>query len=262
MSGKVQPNDLQGVLTYSNQQNYTHLATSLSSPQMPLFVVGRLGRRKKESARGMIGRGTRRSQDVSSLPRKSGAILKYITEQSGQHQIPSALTLWSPYEVYKTQYSLLLLRYTQMKFFSAKVYVSSIFKEKNHWEELEWVSNPECRFDLNLYSNNPNPKQKFELVLNPNHYFQGLTLNTLFSAHMQIIKDCYYNVKPRLVLLTIQVLNAFSFGVYCRGYYVEVLKCTALHKVPNSATLLMVVLYILLAVYALACVTQHDLTPF
>ena len=30
MSGKVQPNDLQGVFTYSNQQNYTHF--TLFSP--------------------------------------------------------------------------------------------------------------------------------------------------------------------------------------------------------------------------------------
>ena len=89
-------------------------------------------------------------------------------------------------------------------------------------------------------------------------HFQRFEIDT----PMYIIKDYYYNVKPCLVLLTIQVLNAFSFGVYCGGYYVEVLKCTALHKVPNSATLLMVVLYILLAVYALACVTQHDLTAF
>ena len=67
--------------------------------------------------------------------------------------------------------------------------------------------------------------------------------------HMYMTKDCYYNVKPCLVLLTIYVLNAFSFGVYCRGYYVEVLKCTALHKVPNSATLVMVVLYIIYREY-------------
>ena len=31
-------------------------------------------------------------------------------------------------------------------------------REKKHFEKLEWVSNPEFRFDVNLYSKNPNPK--------------------------------------------------------------------------------------------------------
>lgn len=57
-----------------------------------------------------------------------------------------------------------------------------------------------------------------------------------------LIKDCY-KVKPCLVLLTIQVLNTFNFGVYCSGYYVEVLKYTALNKVANIARLLVVVPY-------------------
>ena len=44
MSGKVQPNDLQGVFTYSNQQNYTHF--TLFS-QEASFCRGEDGEKKK-----------------------------------------------------------------------------------------------------------------------------------------------------------------------------------------------------------------------
>ena len=44
MSGKVQPNDLQGVFTYSNQQNYTHF--TLFSPEA-YFCREEVGERKK-----------------------------------------------------------------------------------------------------------------------------------------------------------------------------------------------------------------------
>ena len=43
MSGKVQPNDLQGVFTHSNQQNYTHF--TLFSPEAS-FCRGEAGERK------------------------------------------------------------------------------------------------------------------------------------------------------------------------------------------------------------------------
>ena len=69
-------------------------------------------------------------------------------------------------------------------------------------------------------------------------HFQRFEIDT----PVYIIKDYYYNVKPCLVLLTIKVLNAFSFGVYRRGCYVEVLKCTALNIVLDIARLLIVVL--------------------
>ena len=44
MSGKVQPNDLQGVFAFSNQQNYTHL--TLFSPET-YFCREEVGERKK-----------------------------------------------------------------------------------------------------------------------------------------------------------------------------------------------------------------------
>ena len=47
-----------------------------------------------------------------------------------------------------------------------------------------WGLTGKKRFDLKLCCNNPNPKievNRFELLLNPNHYFQGFTLITIVS---------------------------------------------------------------------------------
>ena len=54
MSGKVQPNDLQGVFTYSNQQNYTHL--TLFSPEA-YFCREEVGERKKSERAEVDGKG-------------------------------------------------------------------------------------------------------------------------------------------------------------------------------------------------------------
>ena len=53
MSGKVQPNDLQGVFTYSNQQNYTHL--TFFSPEAS-FCRGEAGQREKKDRPGDDGK--------------------------------------------------------------------------------------------------------------------------------------------------------------------------------------------------------------
>lgn len=60
MSGKVQPNDLQGLFTYSNQQNYTHL-TLLSAEAS--FCRGEVGERKKRERAGDDGKGNEMNID-------------------------------------------------------------------------------------------------------------------------------------------------------------------------------------------------------
>ena len=45
-------------------RNLSGLVLTLSPPQRPLFIVGRAGEREKESARGTMGRGNRRSEAV------------------------------------------------------------------------------------------------------------------------------------------------------------------------------------------------------
>ena len=53
MSGKVQPNDLQGVFTYGNKQNYTHFTLfSLEAS----FCRGEAGERKKRDRSGDDGK--------------------------------------------------------------------------------------------------------------------------------------------------------------------------------------------------------------
>ena len=44
--------------------NLSGLVLTLSPPQRPLFIIGRAGERGKESARGTMGRGNRRSEAV------------------------------------------------------------------------------------------------------------------------------------------------------------------------------------------------------
>ena len=45
-------------------RNLSGLVLTLSPPQRPLFIVGTAGEGEKESARGTIGRGNRRSEAV------------------------------------------------------------------------------------------------------------------------------------------------------------------------------------------------------
>ena len=96
MSGKVQPNDLQGVFAFSNQQNYSHL--TLFSPEA-YFCREEVGERKKSERVEDDGKGNEMNigyiQSSSQIRRH--VEMPYRAERSALDPIGlnPLVTLWS-----------------------------------------------------------------------------------------------------------------------------------------------------------------------